>query len=194
MPSFTYQPLTELEAINMMLTNIGETPVSTLNSTGDLYVSVARQMLYDTSREVQTVGWYFNTEINYPLPRDTSGRITVSQNIISLDLTDEYFTYDAVLRGNKLYNRKDHSYQFDKNLKADLTLFLSWDELPQPARQYVAIVAARRFQKRYQPDDYTTKVTADEEIMAKAQLEDFDANTRDYNMADNYAVFNILER
>lgn len=194
MPSFTYQPLTELEAINMMLTNIGETPVSTLNSTGDLYVSVARQMLYDTSREVQTVGWYFNTEINYPLPRDTSGRITVSQNIISLDLTDEYYTYDAVLRGNKLYNRKDHSYQFDKNLKADLTLFLSWDELPQPARQYVAIVAARRFQKRYQPDDYTTKVTADEEIMAKAQLEDFDANTRDYNMADNYAVFNILER
>lgn len=194
MPSFTYQPLTELEAINMMLTNIGETPVSTLNSTGDLYVSVARQMLYDTSREVQTVGWYFNTEINYPLPRDTSGRITVSQNIISLDLTDEYYTYDAVLRGNKLYNRKDHSYQFDKNLKADLTLFLSWDELPQPARQYVAIVAARRFQKRYQPDDYTTKVTADEEIMAKAQLEDFDANTRDYNMADNYSVFNILER
>lgn len=194
MPSFTYQPLTELEAINMMLTNIGETPVSTLNSTGDLYVSVARQMLYDVSREVQTVGWYFNTEVNYPLPRDTTGKITVSQNVITLDLTDDYFEYDAVLRGNKLYNRKDHSYVFDQNLKADLTLFLSWDELPQPARQYVAIVSARRFQKRYQPDDYTTKVTADEEIMAKAQLEDYDANTRDYNMADNYAVFNILER
>ena len=194
MPSFTYQPLTELEALNMMLTNIGETPVSTLNSTGDLYVSVARQMLYDVSREVQTVGWYFNTEVNYPLPRDTSGQITVSQNVISLDLTEDYYTYDAVLRGNKLYNRKDHSYIFDQSLKADLTLFLSWDELPQPARQYIAVVAARRFQKRYQPDDYTTKVTADEEITAKAQLEDFDANTRDYNMADNYSVFNILDR
>ena len=194
MPSFTYQPLTELEAINMILTNIGETPISSLNSTGDLYVSVARQLLYDVSREVQTVGWYFNTEVQYPLPRDSSGEIRVSSNVITLDLTEDLYNYDAVLRGNRLYNRKDHSYTFDKNLTGDLTLFLSWDELPQPARQYIAILSARRFQKRFQPDDYSTKVTADEEMMAKAQLEEFDASTRDYNMADNYAVFNILDR
>jgi hypothetical protein len=194
MPSFTYQPLTELEAINMMLENIGESPVSNLETSGDLYVSVARQMLYNASREIQTRGWYFNTEENYPLPINGSNEVVLASNVLGVDLTDDFYIYDAVLRGNKLYNRKTHSYVFDKDLKGDITLFLEWSNLPQPARQYIAVVAARRFQKKYQPDDYTTKVTADEEITAKSDLEDYDANTRDYNMADNYSVFNILER
>lgn len=194
MPSFTYQPLSELEAINMMLNNIGESPVSSLETAGDLYVSVARQILYDASREIQTRGWHFNTEEKYPIPLNATGQAVLSTNVLGVDLTDDFYTYDAVLRGNRLYNRKDHSYVFDKDLEGDVTFFLEWTDLPQPARQYIAVVAARRFQKKYQPDDYTTKVTADEELTAKADLEDYDANTRDYNMADNYSVFSILER
>lgn len=194
MPSFTYQPLSELEAINIMLTNIGESPISSLETAVDLYVSVARQMLYDASREIQTRGWYFNSEEKYPIPLNASGEAVLSKNILAVDLTDDFYTYDATLRGNRLYNRKTHSYAFDKDLEGDVVFFLEWSDLPQAARQYITVVAARRFQKKYQPDDYTTKVTADEEIQAKADLEDYDANTRDYNMADNYAVFNILER
>lgn len=194
MPSFTYQPLSELEAINIMLTNIGESPISSLETAVDLYVSVARQMLYDASREIQTRGWYFNTEEKYPIPLNASNEAVLSKNILAVDLTDDYYNYDATLRGNRLYNRKTHSYTFDKDLEGDVTFFLEWIDLPQAARQYITVVAARRFQKKYQPDDYTTKVTADEEIQAKADLEDYDANTRDYNMADNYSVFNILER
>jgi hypothetical protein len=38
------------------------------------------------------------------------------------------------------------------------------------------------------------KVTAVEEGMAKAQLEDYEATARDYNLADNYDVFNIISR
>ena len=194
MPSFTYQPLSELEAINIMLTNIGESPISSLETAVDLYVSVARQMLYDASREIQTRGWYFNSEEKYPIPLNASGEAVLSKNILVIDLTDDFYTYDATLRGNRLYNRKTHSYVFDKDLEGDVVFFLEWSDLPQAARQYITVVAARRFQKKYQPDDYTTKVTADEEIQAKADLEDYDANTRDYNMADNYSVFNILER
>ena len=194
MTSFTYQPLSELEAVNMALSTIGEAPVSTLAISGDLNVSVARQMLYDVSREIQTSGWYFNTENKYPLMRDSNLEIHLPTNLLYLDLTDDYFNYDATPRGSRLYDRKNHKYTFDKNLEADMVLFLTWDELPQPARQYIAIVAARRFQKRFLPDDYTSKYTQDEEVTAKAQLEDFDANTRDYNMADNYNVFAILER
>lgn len=194
MPSFTYQQLSELEAVNMMLSTIGETPVSTLAASGDLNVSVARQMLYDVSREIQTAGWYFNTENKYPLVRNLDKQIYLPTNLLGLDLTDDFVLVDATPRGNRMYDRKNHTYVFDKDLEADITLFLTWDEIPQPARQYIAIVAARRFQKRMLPDDYTSKFTQDEELAAKAQLEDFDANTRDYNMADNYNVFFILER
>ena len=95
----------------------------------------------------------------------------------------------------RLYNGKDHNYKFDKDIKAQyVTFFLGWDELPQPAKQYIAIKAARKFQLRMLPDDYTSKFSQQEELEAKAQLEDYDAMTREYNLKDSNPVFNILNR
>lgn len=190
----TYSSLSELEAVNIMLATISVAPVSTLGTSGDLNVSVAKQMLYDTSREVQSYGYFFNMERDYPLPRDLTKEITLPKNTLFLSLNPE-FTHDlATLRGIKLYNIKEHNYKFDKDLKGTITWFLTWDELPQPAKQYIAIKAARKFQLRMLPDDYTSKYSQQEELEAKAQLEDYDAMTREYNMADQSTVFNILAR
>jgi hypothetical protein len=194
MPSYNYQPLSELEAVNMMLAAIGESPVSTLNDSGDLHVSVATQMLYDVSREIQTSGWHFNTEEEYPLVRNLSGQIIYPPNALFIDASDINPQYDLVMRGTKLYDRKNHTFIFEDNLKVDITFFLPWEELPQAARQYIAIVAARMFQRRIQGDDQINKETSEEETRAKAQLEDFDASTRDYNLADHSDIFNIIAR
>jgi hypothetical protein len=72
--------------------------------------------------------------------------------------------------------------------------FLPWEDLPQSARQYIAISAARKFQRRIQGDDAIEKYTAVEESTAKAELEDYEASVRDYNLADNFDVFNIISR
>lgn len=195
MTSFTYQALSELEAVNLMLSTIGEAPVSSLEVSGDLNVAEARQMLYNVSREVQTVGWYFNTDENYSLVRNSSGEIPFPSNVLTLDLSDnntDLWNLDVTQRGSRLYNRKGNTYAFTQDLTVDLTWFLPWDDLPQAARQYIAIVAARRFQRRFLGDDVAEKVTAAEETMAKAQLEDFDAGTRDYNLADSYDTFMIV--
>lgn len=194
MPSFTYQPMTELESVNLMLTTIGETPVSTLSVTGDLNVSVARQMLYDVSREVQTHGWYFNTETNYTLVRDVDNFISVPANTLSIDLSKDLGYLDVVMRGTRLYDKENHTYVFDSDLKADIVLFLDWDSMPQSARQYITIVAARRFQRRLLGDDFTDSVTAEEELRAKAQLDDADAWERDYNLMDSFDVYETLRR
>ena len=194
MPSFTYQALTELEAVNQMLSTIGESPISTLEVTGDLNVSVARQVLYDTSREIQTKGFYFNTEVDYPLARTVDGYITVPTNTLALEMSQYYRYYDVTQRGTRLYDRRNHTFVFTEDLKADLVLFLSWDELPQPAKQYIAIAAARRFQRRMLGDDTSEKFTEMEEVMAKAQLEDSDANARDYNMGDATHMAVVLWR
>ena len=71
---------TKLEAINVMLTAIGESPVNTITSSTTTDVSIAIQILDNVSREVQSVGWHFNTDTNYllcllytsPSPRDLS--------------------------------------------------------------------------------------------------------------------------
>ena len=54
--------MTELEAVNILLTTIGEAPVNTLTGNQVTDVSIANQVLNEVSREVQSQGWHFNTE------------------------------------------------------------------------------------------------------------------------------------
>lgn len=195
MASNTYQPLSELEAVNLMLATIGESPVSTLETTGDLHIDMATQFLYNASRDVQTSGYHFNYEEGYPLALNISYEIVIPSNTLTLDVSDEYsYKYDLVQRGGRLYDRKNHTYVFDTPIKVDIVFFLPWADLPQPARQYIAILAARRFQRRVQGDDTIEKLTAGEESVAKAQLEDYEATVRDYNLGDNFDVFQIISR
>lgn len=194
MPSNTYQPLSELEAVNLALATIGESPVSSLNTTGDLHISMAIQFIYDTSREVQTVGYHFNYEEEYPLSLNTNNELVVPPDTLSAAVSPIDNAYDVVMRGTRLYDRKNHTYTFSNTIRVDITFFLPWDYLPQPARQYIAIVAARRFQRRVLGDEAIEKVTAVEEMAAKAQLEDFEVSARKYNLADNDEVFMIINR
>lgn len=190
----TYEPLSELEAVNLSLTTIGESPASSLVTTGDLNISLALQYLYNTSREVQTVGWHFNYEEEYPLPLNIDSEINIPSNMLKLDISNVDALIDGVPRGNRMYDRKNHTYKFIKPLRVDITFFLPWESLPQPARQYIAIMSARRFQRRVQGDDAIERVTAVEEGMAKAELEDYEAIARKYNLGDNYDTFRIISR
>ena len=62
----------KLEAVNTMLTAIGESPVNTITSSTTTDVSIALQILDNVSREVQSVGWHFNTDTNYLLTKTYS--------------------------------------------------------------------------------------------------------------------------
>ena len=191
---FTMTSLSEIEAINIMLGTISVAPVSSIDDSKDLNVSVAKQMLFDTSREVQSSQYYFNTDRKYPLSKNAENEIPIPENSLYVAPDREFWSYKATPRGSRLYNGKDHNYKFDKNLTASITFFLGWDLLPQPAKQLIAIKAARKFQLRMLPDDYTSKFSQQEELEAKAQLEDYDAMTSEYNLADSNPVFNILNR
>ena len=190
----TMTSLSEIEAVNIMLGTISVAPVSSIDDSGDLNVSVAKQMLFDTSREVQSYQYYFNTDKKYPLTRNTDNEIPLPENVLYVSPDRDFQAYQATPRGQKLYNGRDHNYKFDKNITANVTFFLKWEELPQAAKQLIAIKAARKFQLRMLPDDYTSKFSQQEELEAKAQLEDYDAMTSGYNLADSNPVFNILNR
>jgi len=191
---FTMTSLSEIEAINIMLGTISVAPVSSIDDSKDLNVSVAKQMLFDTSREVQSSQYYFNTDREYPLSINTDKEIPLPENALYVSPDPEYWRLKATPRGSLLYNGKNHSYKFDKSITASITFFLTWDKLPQPAKQLIAIKAARKFQLRMLPDDYTSKYSQQEELEAKAQLEDYDAMTSEYNLADSNPVFQTLNR
>jgi hypothetical protein len=78
-------PTTKLEAVNTMLSTIGEAPVNSL-ATGLIDAETAETILNNVSREVQARGWNFNTEYDYTFSPNVDGEIDLPANIIRADL------------------------------------------------------------------------------------------------------------
>lgn len=188
-------PTSELEAVNIILAVVGENPVNSLDVPGLANVDIARQQLHDTSREVQSQDWNFNTEYDYPLPLTLDGHILVPSDALKLDLVDALIgRADPVQRGDRLYDRKTRSWVFSEPLTFDITFFLPFEQCPEQVRRYIAIRAARFFQRRFLASPDVNAYTEEEEVAARAGALAADASTADYNMAENYDVFQIMDR
>ena len=192
-------PMTELEAINLMLATIGEAPVDNLDVTGLIELSVAKTKLTNINRNVQSRGWWFNSETNYPMvPHVSTGEIALATNILKIDTTPRSGYNDIVERNRKLYDKTDHTFVFDKTLYCDITWYFPFDELPHAARWYIAIAAARRFQKAMVGSETLDAFTAEDEKFAYASMLEAETDSGDYNIAENldtqstiYRHFNI---
>jgi hypothetical protein len=187
--------MTELEAVNMCLAAIGESPVNTLSNTGLADVASARAKLLEFSRTVQSTGWAFNTEEQYPLTRASDSTITAPTNALKVSLDRNVTSAQVALRGQKLYDKASHTYIFTQDLKATVVFFLDWDELPQAARQYIAICASRSFQGNNLSSDTLDRLTEDDEVKALIALKDAEGDDGQYNMfTDSYSVANAWMR
>ena len=81
--TYILTPQSELEAVNEILSSIGSSPVDTLDESLDVDVINAKRLLEATSREVQSKGWYFNTEDSVTLQPDTdSNRVPCPENYL----------------------------------------------------------------------------------------------------------------
>lgn len=185
---------TELEAINRILTIIGESPIPSLDTTGLEDAALAKQVLHDTSRTVQTRGWHFNTEIDYPLVPDGNGEIYLPNNTLQVDTVYPDDSKDLVQRGTRLYDRENHTYVIGATIKTRLIKFLAFDEIPEAARNYIVIRAGRQFAERSLGSADVVGFTEDDEFEAKTILEEAEAETADYNIFQNYDVYRVIER
>ena len=186
-------PTTELEAINTMLSTIGESPVNTVEDTGNVDVVIARQILQSVSREVQARGWHFNTEINYTITPDSDGYLVLPKTVLKVDTVYPDSSKDVVVRGSKLYDRENHTYVFTGAVKVDMTILLTFDELPEVARNYVTIRASRIFQERVVGSDTLHAFNSQDEARAMVSLMEYEADTADLNiLSGNYSVYRIL--
>lgn len=189
-------PTTELEAVNLMLSVIGESPLSSLNDTTVVDAVLARQVLSEVSRTVQSKGWHFNTEKAFPLlPEVFSKEISVPANCLRVDTVYPNADVDAVHRGTRLYDRKNHTYQFDKSLKVDMVVLLPFDELPEAARYYIAVRAARVFQARTVGSESLWQFSAQDEKDALVAFKKAEGNTADHNiLTGSTSVARVLRR
>ena len=184
----------ELGAVNTLLAAISESPINTLEVSGVADVASARATLDEVSREVQLVGWHFNTEDAYPLPRDTSNRVTLPANTLKCSVQGSS-GLEITQRGLKLYDKTNHKNTFTDDLKGTLVFLLPWEELPQVARHYIMVRAARIFQARTLGSDTQFKFSQREEDSAEKSLKETEGETGNYNMfTGSNSVTSIMER
>ena len=138
---------TELEAVNSMLSAIGEAPVNQLNTTTNAEARIAKQILDEVSRDTQSAGWHFNTEPDYTLTRTGTNELVLPATAVRFDVkSSAYPDIDVVQRGAKLYDRKNHTFIFTQDLKGEIVFLLVFTDLPQPARYYITTRSSRIFQ------------------------------------------------
>lgn len=188
-------PTSELEAVNLMLSIIGESPVNSLTTSGVADASLAYQILSFASREVQLVGWHWNTEVDYPINCDSNGYLTLPANTLKVDTSGVSGSLDLIQRGNRLYDRVNHTFTFTDSVNVDIVLLLTFDELPEAARSYIAIRAARQFQQRVIGSEVLEAFSSRDEYTAIAALKQAECETGDYNvLTDNWSVARVLTR
>lgn len=180
---------TELESVNQMLGHIGEAPVNSLADTAALPISgsLALTTLREVAKEVQTEEWHFNTVKDHPISPNGDNKIPLPENTLFVDAVDK--SNDYVQRGLFLYNRKDRTFTFTASVKLDLTEQLTWDDLPEPARRYITLRAARIFQGRVVGSRELEALIAVDEMQARARLQELDSQSSDRTILDSADVY-----
>lgn len=182
---------TKLQAVNEVLAGIGEAPVSSLSS-GFITASMAAQKIDAVSKELQERGWHFNTEEALPMTPDFEGNIRLPDNVLRVDPVDT--ASQVIQRGLRLYDKAQHSFRFSAPAVVTLVVELSWDELPEAARQFIKLRAKRLYQNDLMGDSTLHQIQTPEEKDAWARLCQMDSESEDYNLFDNYDLADWIRR
>ena len=188
---------TTLEAINTILSAIGEAPINSLTGTLPIDATQAQNLLIEISRETMAASWHFNSFYDYTLSLDTDSKIPLAENIMRVDLDINKYspaTYNVIKRGSFLFNKKDNTYAFDKALDANVILYLPFDELPENARRYITIRAARIFQDRLLGANTLHGFGITDEMNALTILKQEEADTADHSIFNNSDSYYIINR
>jgi len=144
-------PSTKLDAVNSLLTAVGEYPVS--NLVDDIAeAQIAVQVIDEVSRELQSRGWSWNTRRKAKLTPDTNNNIFVPTNVTRVDATDVNGWNDRnqrfTIRNSKLFNMFDFTATFETEVYADLVYLWDFDGLPEEARRFITLDAQHRYMNR----------------------------------------------
>tara|TARA_R110002072_G_scaffold6389_7_gene37730 strand:- start:4641 stop:5267 length:627 start_codon:yes stop_codon:yes gene_type:complete len=191
-------PTTQLQAVNILLSTIGEAPVSSLSS-GLLDAETAETLINEVSRNVQSMGWNFNTELNLTISPNAAGEVVLPVEYVRADLAQSLTkfrssTEEYILRGQKMYDKVKHSYTISKPLKLDIITLLSFTNLPEVARRYITAKASRIFQERVVGSDTLSAMNRQDETEALYALREMEGDNGDYNIFDDYGTASVLDR
>lgn len=198
-------PLDLLTAINELLSSIGQAPVTSIDVQSNIYeynpdtqqytqltiptnpdVAMAQQTLLEESRRVQSEGWSFNKEYNYPItPNATTREITYADNQLQIDLCRSadasYGSLDTVRRQSKLYERNNHTFIWNQSVVyCDIVWYFDWEDIPRPIQDFVIKKASAVLSQRVVGDPQLYAALLQQAQECRAYALEYDCNQGDY--------------
>lgn len=184
--------LTELDAVNEIISVIGESPINTLEEIRNVDAISALRILRATSRQEQARGWSFNIIPEHTLtPEAGTGRIYWQENYLSLKGSGGE---KLVRNGDYIKDLSTGNFTFQQAITCEAILLVDFEQLPEPMRTYIVTKAAFKFQSRYFGDDSLTSVTTQEIQEAWMHLQEYEMDNNDFNILDNTYVSELKER
>ena len=192
---------THLNAINTMLSAIGESPTtqSILDAGSSADVVMAKQILDEVNKEVQAQGWHFNTEYEVEFTPAGDKHIVLGTDIARIDLAPAHENgLDVIVKHTsgeyRLYDKKDKTYEFEDVVEATVVYFYDFIYLPHAAQHYITIKASRVYQDRVVGSQLHHKFMQTDELRALADLKDWEGETADHSIFDSLSTFRVIKR
>jgi len=183
MASTTIDIDTELSAVNNILGAIGQSPLTTLNFDNP-EISFIYNLLRDANVDTQAEGWHFNTEKHVTYSPDTNKHIVIGDDILSMDLHDNYTkrTSNLVRRNGRLYDKINHTDEFDGDISLDVVRLYNFEDLPIVFRRFITYRASTAAATQLVANPNLVRLLGQQAALARAALQEYECNQGDHNM------------
>ena len=170
-------------------------------------VAIALNTLREVSREIQSEGWSFNKEYDYPLAPDSNNEVIIPNNMLQVDLNTTYtqnMDRNAVNREGKLYDKTAHSFTWkDDELRVDVIWLFDYDNIPTPIQSFIVAKASTIVSSRIIGDPNQYQMLQQKEQEARSTALEYECSQGDYtffghpkgsNYYQSYQPFHTLSR
>ena len=172
-------------------------------------VAIALNTLREVSREVQSEGWTYNKEFDYELTPDSNNEIIIPDDMLQVDLNisskrSGNRQFDSIIRGGKLYDRINHTYEWtEESVYVDILWHFEWEHIPDIIQAYIVARAATIVSSRIIGDGNQYQMLQQKEAYARAMALEYECNQGDFsffgepqgeNYYNSYKPFHSLQR
>ena len=195
MASTTISIDTELSAVNSILGAIGQAPITALNTqtttTSDSSqisenpeIAMIYNLLRDANVDTQAEGWHFNTEYHVKFSPDADKKIAIGNDILSMDLHDNQARrhHNLVRRNGFLYDKIDHTDEFDGDIDLDVVRLYAFEDLPIPFRRFITYRAMTAAATQLVANPKLVRLLTNQAGLARAALQEYECNQGDHSM------------
>ena len=127
---------------------------------------------------------FFLLDYHVKVTPDANKKIAIGADILSMDLHDNQARRpsDLIRRNGFLYDKTDHTDEFDGDIDLDVVRLYVFEDLPIPFKRYIVYRASRIAATQLVANAGLVRLLGVQEQQARAALQEYECNQADHSM------------